>query len=376
MNDLLNLFEDNLKVGVFRICRSGKFKTIGNSLPGLFRYSRKEFLHVTAEQLLADPFMFTHLKLKFSQHNELHNERILLMRKDSSNFWANLNVKLVNEKGKEHLAGCIEDISTVVSLENRLKDAENDYERSRYELDRFIYSASHDIRSPISSILGLINIMKLDYTDSKSKKFIELLEVSAHRLDRFVIELSSFAENSRKDIKSKPIDFKVALSEALDRLKDHPSFSLIKVNHEISNESIFYSDYFRIRLILNQIIKNAFDFCDVKKRTPLISIQIHSTQEKVIIEILDNGIGIAHTHLEKVFDLFYRASSVSKGSGIGLYVTREAIIKLGGTISINSEYGVGTSIKLELPNSNKGVVATSKWKLKNKIATMGTKIEQ
>lgn len=368
MKDTLDYFEDEVHTGVFRISTDCKFISVSKSLPALFGYSYKEFLQLACEELLADPYMITHLKLKFSQHQELHNERILMIRRDRTNFWVQLTLKSVTERGKTFIAGFMEDATQVVILENRLKDAENDYERSKYELDRFIYSASHDIRSPISSILGLINIMKMDYTDNKSKKFIELLEVSAQRLDRFVIDLSTFAENSRKDIKSKPIDFKLAISDILDRLKDHHSFSSVKINYEITDESIFYSDYFRVRLILNQVIKNALDFCDVNKKTPIISIQIFTRQDKAIIEILDNGIGIAQNHLDKVFDLFYRATSLSKGSGIGLYVTREAVIKLGGIISVNSEFGLGTSIKLELPNSNKGIVATSKWKLKKNAA--------
>jgi PAS domain S-box-containing protein len=332
---------------------------------GLFGYSREEFLVLTFDQLLADPFMFTHLKLKFvQQQNQLSEERILMIRKDGTNFWAHFSAKLVKEKESEWIAGFVEDITAAITMENQLKDLENDHQRTQYELDRFIYSASHDIRSPVCSILGLINIMKLDYTDSKSRKFIELLEVSAQRLDRFVVDLGSFAENSRKDIKSKQINFKEVLSEILERLKDHASFSRVTINHEINCDAIFYSDYFRMRLILNQIIKNSLDFCDLGKRTPKITVQISASQDKAIIEILDNGIGIAKTHLEKVFDLFYRATSISKGSGIGLYVTREAVIKLGGVISIHSEYGIGTSLKIELPNSHKGVVATRKWKLK------------
>ncbi len=174
----------------------------------------------------------------------------------------------------------------------------------------------------------------------------------------------------REDIKSKPIDFNKVLSELVQRLSDHPSFKEVKINYEIASDSIFYSDFFRIRLIVNQIIKNSLDFCDLNKRTPLIDIQISTTQEKAIIEILDNGIGIANTHVENVFDLFYRASRLSKGSGIGLYVTREAVIKLKGIISINSEYGVGTSLKIQIPNSIKGKVATSKWKLKKNVSTL------
>ncbi len=197
MREILDYFGGGLSVGVFRISTSREFISVGKSLPGLFGYSKKEFLNLTFDQPLADPFMYTHLKLKFRKHHELCNERILMIRKDGANFWAHLTVRLVEERGKKFAAGIIEDITAVVTMENHLKGVENEYQRTRYELDRFIYSASHDIRSPISSILGLINIMKLDYTDYKSKKFIELMEVSAHRLDRFVIDLSSFAENSR-----------------------------------------------------------------------------------------------------------------------------------------------------------------------------------
>lgn len=365
MNSILNLLGDKIDVGFFKVSSYGRILSISSSVPRLFGYTQNEFMKIKFEDLFADPFMKTHLMLKLAQATELQEERILLRKQNGKNFWSKLVIQSGIEKEQPIFVGLIEDISTVVQLEDNLRKSENDYQRAKSELDRFIYSASHDIRSPVSSILGLINIMKLDYTDEKSQKFIELLEVSVKRLDRFITELSSFAENSQKAIKSNQIDFEKIVPDILNRLKNHEAFDSIKISYEIDGDSLFYSDLIRIRIILTQLIKNAYDFYDPNKHAPLIAIQIKIKPYNTVIELIDNGIGIAEVHMDKVFEMFYRGSSTSQGSGMGLYVTREAVTRLGGMISINSQLGVGTSVRVELPNSNKGKVASNKRMLKN-----------
>lgn len=364
MDNRIDLFDGKIKSGVIKISLSGKIITAAHTLPGMFGYSQEEMLALKCEDLLADASMFNHIRLKFQQHDELIDERILLRRKDNSNYWANLSLRLIKEADQIILTGIIEDISDLVSIESELSNMKHNYQKVKYELDRFIYSASHDIRSPLSSILGLINIMKLDNVDEKMQKYIELMDVSARRLNRFICELTTFAENAQRVVNVKQIDLEMILSEVVGKLKDHPSMESVKISYESDCNAIFSSDPFRIRLVLNQVIKNSLDYYDQNKSAPMISIQLRGTSQNVIIEVLDNGIGISKSHIGNVFDMFYRGTSLSKGSGLGLYVTHEAVTVLGGVISIHSEYGVGTSVKIELPNSNKGKVATSKLRLK------------
>lgn len=368
MRDITTLLDDKTTLGFFKYTRNGKLVNITPGIPLLFGYSRKEFPTIKFEDLLADSSMYLYLSLKFKQYGKLTSEKVLMRRKDNSNFWALVSLQYNEGTKSTYLIGYIEDISHAVDQENRMRHLENDYHRVKQQLDRFIYSASHDIRSPVSSILGLINIMKSDYKDEKSSRFVELLEVSVKRLDRFVYELASFAENEKREVKDSRIDFANLLDEVLERLDTHPAYQVVNIRKTVTVGTTFYSDFLRIKLILNHVIKNALDYYDTQKAKPTMLINIKSNDLNASIEILDNGIGISKIHLDKVFDLFYRASSFSKGSGMGLYLVREAVTKLNGVAEINSELGVGTSLRIVIPNSKKGIAANNKLQLKSKAA--------
>jgi signal transduction histidine kinase len=233
------------------------------------------------------------------------------------------------------------------------------------ELDHFIYSASHDIRSPIATTMGIINLMRLDLHDDISKKYIGMMDASLAKLERFVRELTGFGKNSKKIIEDESINLEQTLSEVMSEFQQHHSnFAKVDVSSKVRTSGVFYSDPGRLQLILHNTIKNALDYCDLKKSSRVVSIEMQSDADKAMIEIFDNGIGIAPTYVDNVFDIFFRGTDLSKGPGIGLYTAREAATKLGGIISLNSEYGVGTSVKIEVPNSRKGKLISKRNLLK------------
>jgi signal transduction histidine kinase len=112
-----------------------------------------------------------------------------------------------------------------------------------------------------------------------------------------------------------------------------------------------YSDFSKLYTTLSHIIRNAFDYHDPSKCSGLLLIKAEIQREKVLIEVLDNGIGIDKKCIPTIFQLFYRASRLSKGSGLGLYLAREAMVRLGGSIDINSELNLGTLVKVQFPNA-------------------------
>jgi signal transduction histidine kinase len=361
LQEIFESLDNALTEGVFRSSPDWRILFANNAMIKMLGYESLEELKSDPNQLLfAGEETRKYLTDRLSAQGFIENYRILLLKKDHRNFWGWLTCLRVMRNGEEYFEGRIVNITDQVTIEEQLKEKTVQLEKKSMELDRFIYSASHDIRSPITSVLGLINIMKLELKDENSKKLLELMIVSMNRLERFVNSLVSFAKNSKKEIFCSNIDFSKALAYTLEKLIHHPNFNKVTVTNEISLSGIFFSDLFRIRLILYNVIKNAYDFCDSNKSNMMISIQIKTLPEKAIIEIFDNGIGIPAKHLEKVFDMFYRGTTTSNGSGIGLYTAREAAIKLGGFITINSEYGIGTSIRIELPNSIKGKLINKK----------------
>jgi signal transduction histidine kinase len=123
----------------------------------------------------------------------------------------------------------------------------------------------------------------------------------------------------------------------------------------VKDEAAFYSDRARVLVIFNNLVSNSIRYSDPKKDERFVQCRIHTHSEGASIEFTDNGVGISAEHLDKIFDMFYRANYDSKGSGLGLFIFREAITKLGGFVTVESEPGVGTKFFIRLPNLSKQV---------------------
>lgn len=294
-------------------------------------------------------------------HGQLEDERVLCKRADQSNFWGLFNCKIIEKNGELFFDGVIVDITEQLKREELLRERADALEKINGELDRFLYSASHDIRAPISSMRGLITLMNME---SEPGTYMKMLEISLNKLDNFVSELTLFSQNKRQRVNSEEIDFPDIINRIFSKMRTHPGFESINLETEFRLDTVFFSDMFRIELVLEQIIKNSYEFHDSTKSSRFILVQVHALADKAILDIADNGTGIPKAHIGKVFDMFYRASNQTKGAGIGLYITREAITLLKGTISIFSEFGVGTSIRIELPNAMKGKLIARKKSLR------------
>jgi signal transduction histidine kinase len=113
-------------------------------------------------------------------------------------------------------------------------------------------------------------------------------------------------------------------------------------------------------MMLSHLIKNSIDYCDHRKPDLFIKVLITCSEENAIIEIIDNGIGISKIHLEKVTEMFYRGTDRSRGSGLGLYLVNEAVLRLKGMLTIDSEPALGTMISIKIPNGTKGKLINKK----------------
>jgi PAS domain S-box-containing protein len=242
------------------------------------------------------------------------------------------------------------DITQQKRTEDMLKQQNEELTRINSELDRFVYSASHDLRAPLMSVKGLVNVLRLDTDPESSKKYLDLIEQSVNKLDNFISDIIHHSRNSRMDILVKEINFNELLSESIASLKYMEGAEQVESIREIQVTAPFYSDPSRLLIIFNNIIANAVRYRDVWKRQSYIKIEIHTTSENALLRFSDNGVGIASEYMDNLFKMFFRASAESKGSGLGLYIVKSVVEKLGGTIRATSELGVGTTFEISLPN--------------------------
>ncbi|UII28567.1 ATP-binding protein [Fulvivirga maritima] len=220
------------------------------------------------------------------------------------------------------------------------------------ELDWFIYSASHDLTAPIKSMRGLLNIMLIEEQKELYDRYLPLLQKSLSQLETFTKELIDFSRNARAEVSRDPIQFKKLISVVIENFRFLDNFEHISISIETGKEADqFITDSLRLRVILTNILSNAVNYHDLEKSEPFIKISSYRDNGSIFIKVNDNGQGINSAMQPNIFNMFYRANENSKGSGLGLYIVKEAVDKIGGKISLASDLGIGTTVTLEIPQT-------------------------
>lgn len=221
------------------------------------------------------------------------------------------------------------------------------------ELDSFVYSVSHDLRAPLRSLLGLLNISRLDKhpRDPVYDKYFGMMEQSVTKLDETLKEILEYSRNARSEVMRSAIDFKSLLNNSMSKMEYIDGFDQIKIDViVIDNNITFYSDEYRISVILENLLSNAIKYRDPKKKNAYLNISLIITNKESEIKFQDNGLGIRESVLPKIFNMFYRGTEESEGAGLGLYIVKETVEKLKGNISISSTIGTGTIFTVKIPN--------------------------
>jgi signal transduction histidine kinase len=218
------------------------------------------------------------------------------------------------------------------------------------ELDRFVYSVSHDLRAPISSVLGLVYLSKRTENVTEIQQYLDLKEKSLKKLDSFIADILNYSRNHRTELNLQDVDFEQELENILELQTQYELNYRIETSLVVKQENPFFTDKQRLVIALNNLISNAFRYHNPYQKPSWIKVSVEVLPLKAVVIISDNGIGIGKEHLEKIFEMFYRATDKTTGSGLGLYIVKEVIEKLKGVIKVDSEINKGTTFTIEIPN--------------------------
>jgi signal transduction histidine kinase len=248
---------------------------------------------------------------------------------------------------QERTSALNDEINIRKEAEEKLQRSNAELSKRNTELDNFVYSVSHDLRAPIASVLGLIDLAKKDDSGMKDM-YLDMIHKSAQQQDGFIREILDQSRNSRLEVKREEIVFQKMIDDTFSQLKFATANgqNVTKVVNVKQNKP-FFSDPWRLKVMLNNIISNSIRYRNGKD--PVIEVNVEVTDDFATLEILDNGKGIAREHLGNVCRMFYRATDDGAGSGLGLYIVKETIDKLNGTLKIDSEEGKGTTVRLKIP---------------------------
>ncbi|MEZ4946311.1 MAG: PAS domain-containing sensor histidine kinase [Cyclobacteriaceae bacterium] len=244
-----------------------------------------------------------------------------------------------------------QNITESKSQANKLKLALAELEAKNFELDSFVYRTSHDLRSPLASVLGLVEIMLKESDINDLHDCARRIKGSVERLDTTVASILEYSRNGNINIEDHEVSIENIWTQCLDTHRNMPNAADIDFSFE-GESQLIKTDPFRLSIIFNNLISNAIKYCDPNKKS-FVKLSAKQDNGSLQLTLEDNGIGIPEDLQPNVFDMFYRASILSHGAGLGLYIVKKAVDKLGGKISLNSKQGIGTTFTIHIPPNSK-----------------------
>jgi len=258
--------------------------------------------------------------------------------------------KTHTEKINDELKDAHEELQQInEQLDSRAQERTQKLVKANKELDRFVYSASHDLGAPLKSIHGIINITRIENRNKKLNEHIDHMEKSVLKLDNVIKSLTQFSRNTGKKIEKDIICFDHLVEEVLDELKFSYEKSNIKFEKKYTGKEKINTDLLRLKIVLHNLFSNAIKYRKMDSDDSKVSIEFYEDNNKYRIIISDNGIGINKDIIDKIFIMFYRGSEQSDGSGLGLYIVQEILQKLKGSIKLASEQGKFTLADITIP---------------------------
>jgi signal transduction histidine kinase len=240
-------------------------------------------------------------------------------------------------------------------LLNRNSESELSLERqnellgkTNKELDHFVYSVSHDLRAPLSSILGLTTIYNLATSEQEKASIVNMIRDRARTLDSFISEVLDYSRNTRVELKLQKVMLLELIDELLEGILHMNGAKEVAIDIQVASDLSIATDRERIKVVLSNILSNAIYYRDPSKKSTLV-IETEIQDGSMLIRIRDNGIGIKKEHLHRIFEMFYKAHDRAHGSGLGLYIVRETLHRLQGEITVDSTYAVSSTFTIRLP---------------------------
>jgi len=322
-----------------------KFVHINEQAQKLFKKNENELL----EKVIWNEFsvststkFYKQFHVAFKNKVDIHFEELF----EATNQWFEVHGCMT----REGLLIYLRCISKRKHAEKKLQDKNEELLKINHELDNFVYRAAHDLRGPLASVLGLINITKIEASADKKVEYLDKMTGCINNLESVFDNIVHYSRNSSLFVQSNEINFDALFDEIFSQLHYIKGADNVTKNLVIKHNAPFHSDQSRIKDALQNIIINAIHYQKTNITNPFVKVNITTDYEKVRIVIEDNGNGIPKEHVSRIFNMFYRASEQSNGSGLGLYVVHEIIKKLGGTIQVKSQLKIGTTFTIDIPN--------------------------
>jgi signal transduction histidine kinase/ligand-binding sensor domain-containing protein len=259
---------------------------------------------------------------------------------------------LLNE-AKQNLQEINQSLEQVVDQRTqKLNETIHQLNKTIRELDAFVYSASHDLIAPMKSVMGLIELARRQNQNPEIATYIDHIERSIKKLEDVILSMIQYAQNSSLEVLYEEVHLLALIQECISEIQFYPGMDVMGFVIDLDEKATVMSDRNRIKMILNNLIGNSVKYRDDRKESHDVRIAFECGKTTWKLEIEDNGIGIDKGYLSRIFEMFFRATDRSKGSGLGLYIVKETVERLNGEIYVDSEKGKWTKFTVAVPHEN------------------------
>lgn len=250
----------------------------------------------------------------------------------------------------DDILGAINEANKFYVSNSLLAVKNEELQRAYNELDKFSYSVTHDMRGPLLSVLGAIEAAQHMDDITEIRKMLMMMKDSVRNLDDFIQSIHDYYNLNRGELEIKEIDFNELVEEQIKIFNFTYLMSDVTFNTNIIQKETFRGDVLSVKLILNNLLSNAFKYQRKDNKNKTVDLNILVENGYAVIDVIDNGVGIAENYLGDIFNMFFRASTQDVGSGFGLYNVKAAVTKLNGKITVDSELNKGTHFKVLVQN--------------------------
>lgn len=217
-------------------------------------------------------------------------------------------------------------------------------------MDKFVFNVTHDLRSPLASIMGLTRLVDDERNFEQVKEYTLMIKECVEKQDRFINEMLTFIKSKHIGLTITECNLNSIVDNVISQNSHHVNGKPVHFFKELELVQI-QSDALKLQVILNNLVSNAIKYSDSKKPEQWVKVKSWRSGDEAVIEVEDNGLGISKKDQEMMFDKFYMSGNNKKSSGIGLYLVKDAVTQLGGKTELYSEPGAYSKFRVIIPLS-------------------------
>ena len=356
---------DNVVDGVITIDGQGIISTFNRAAQRIFGYTANEIIGENVSKLMPEPYRSKHDSyLKNYQNSGIKHtigmdREVAGQRKDGAVFPMDLAVSEIQLDGKSLFIGLVRDISIRKQNESALLAAKNEAERANLAKSKFLSSVSHELRTPMNAVLGFSQLMEIDNTlpEEHKENVQEILKAGRHLME-LIDEILDLAKIERGNIELsiETVILSDVVNDSITLVRQMADARGIQIACANCSDIVLRADYLRLKQGLLNLLSNAIKYNRINGQVQIDYERLN--HNRIRIKVSDTGEGISQDLIGELFQPFNRLGAEGlniHGTGIGLTITRQLIELMGGSVGVNTRYGIGSTFWIELPQDTKPI---------------------